>query len=208
MPYRLNKGVYAVRCHHTHCPFDAQMEIKDNIMGMTESDVETEARRLALDMAHLRHDSLHWRHHELQNPEVRMVSGSIQLVGAGPAQDSSQLVDSYVREFSKGEVIIRKGEDAISVCEVLKGTAYPVRNKRHRYSLGDCFGVAALLPKHRRMTDVVAGADKTRIAFYRLPELNRRDPKKASHLLNRVIEDTLQVIGELEQTAKVDDRRS
>jgi hypothetical protein len=171
-------------------------------MGMTESDVETEARKVAQDMARVKHDSLHGRQHALQNPEIRMVSGTVQLMGAGPVQNSPRQADSYVREFSRGDVIIKKGEDATSVCEVLRGLAYPLQNRRHRYSLGDCFGVAALLPNHSRMTDVVAGTDKTRIAFHRLQALNKHDPKKASRLLTAVIEDTLQLIGELEQDAE------
>ena len=174
----------------------------ENIMGMTESDVETEARKTARDMAHVKHDSLHGRQHALQNPEIRMVSGTVQLVGVGPLQTSPRQGDWYVREFKKGDMILKKGEDATSVCEVLRGVAYPLPNRHHRYSLGDCFGVAALLPNHSRMADVMAGSDKTRIAFYRLPELNRHDPEKASRLLTRVIEDTLQVIGELEQSAE------
>jgi hypothetical protein len=199
MPYKLNKGVYLVRCRHPHCTFNMQLEIDENIMGMTEEDVETESRKFARDMAHVKHDSLHGRHHTLQSAEIRMVSGTIQLTGAGPVQTPQKRTDSYEKEFMKGDVIIKEGDDATVICEVLQGFAYPMRNRRHKYALGDCFGVAALLPKHSRMTDVVAGADKTKIGFYALPELNKRDPRKASLLLNRVIEDTLNVIGDLEQ---------
>jgi hypothetical protein len=198
MPYRLNKGVYAVRCRHPRCTFNAQLEIVDTIMGMTESDVGTEARRMARDMAHVKHDSLHGRHHTLHKPEIRMVSGGIQLTGAGHAQDTPHQADFYEREYMKGDLILKKGDGAAVVCEVLSGSAFPARNKRHTYALGDCFGVAALLPKHNRMTDVVAGADRTKIGFYALPELNKHNPRKASQLLTRVIEDTLEVIEELE----------
>jgi hypothetical protein len=203
MPYRLNKGVYAVRCRHPHCTFNAQLEIVDTIMGMTEADVGTEARKMAKDMAHVKHDSLHGRHHTLHKPEIRMVSGTIQLAGAAAAPGSHHPVDFYEREFMKGDLILKKGEGAEAVCEVLRGVAYPIRNRHHKYALGDCFGVAALLPNHNRMTDVVAGADRTRIAFYALPELNKRNPRKASQLLTRVIEDTLEVIEELEPHAKL-----
>lgn len=208
MPYRLNKGVFEVRCRHSHCPFNAQLEIKDNIMGMMESDVQSEAWKMARDMAHIKHDSLHiGRGHPLENPEIRMISGTIQLTGAGPVQVLLQeRKDMLVKEFMKGDVILKKGETATAVCEVLKGAAYPVRNKRHRYTVGDCFGVAALVPKHARMTDVVAGEDRTKIGFYLLSDLNKRDPKKASQVLNRVIEDTLDVIGELEEGLGTDRR--
>lgn len=205
MPYRLNKGVFEVRCRHSRCPFNAQLEIKDNIMGMTESDVHTEAWKMAKDMAHIKHDSLHiGRQHPLENPEVRMISGSIQLTGVGPVPAPRESNELLVKEFMKGDVILKKGDTATAVCEVLKGAAYPVRNKHHRYKVGDCFGVAALLPKRARMTDVVAGEDRTRIGFYLLADLNKKDPKKASQLLNRVIEDTLDVIGELQEGLETD----
>ena len=207
MPYRLNKGVFEVRCRHSRCPFNAQLEIKDNIMGMTESDVQSEAWKIARDMAHIKHDSLHiGRGHPLENPEIRMVSGSIQLAGAGPVNSSLERSELFVREYMKGDLILKKGDTATAVCEVLKGAAYPVRNKHHRYKVGDCFGVAALLPKRARMMDVVAGEDRTRIGFYLLSDLNKKDPKKASQVLNRVIEDTLDVIGELEEGLGTDRR--
>jgi hypothetical protein len=202
MPYRLNKGVYSVRCRHPNCPFHARLEIGETIMGVTEADVKTEAVKMARDMARVRHDSIHGRHHQLTNPEIHMASGNIQLVGAAAAQVPAHQEDFTVREFRKGEVILKKGENATFICEVLGGAAYPSRNRRHRYSLGDCFGVAALLPNHSRTIDVVAAADRTRIAFYQLPSLTRHDPQKASQVLNRVIEDTLQVMEELGQSAE------
>jgi len=160
---------------------------------------------MAKDMAHIKHDSLHiGRQHPLENAEIRMVSGTVQLTGAGPVYGAQERTEVLVREFMKGDVILKKGDTATAVCEVLKGAAYPVRNKHHRYKVGDCFGVAALVPKHARMTDVVAGEDRTKIGFYLLADLNKRDPKKASQLLNRVIEDTLDVIGELQETLETD----
>ncbi len=203
MPYRLNKAVFEVRCRHQRCPFNEKMEIKENIQGMTESDVDTEARKLARDMAHVKHDSLHiGRAHTLHNPDIRMISGSIQLTGAGPVLVAEKPRDSHVLEFQKGDVILKKGDDAGAVCEVLKGAAYPLANRKHRYSIGDCFGVAALVPRHSRMTDVVAAENGTKIGFYWLADLNKRDPKKASELLSRVIEDTLGVIGDLEHVSE------
>jgi hypothetical protein len=51
MPYKLKNGIYAVRCRYPRCTFHSQFEIKQNIMGMTEKDVEIEAKRIARDMA-------------------------------------------------------------------------------------------------------------------------------------------------------------
>ena len=58
-------------------------------------------------------------------------------------------------------MILRKGEAASTVCEILEGSAYPLTNKTHRYAAGDCFGVAALVPNHTRLSDVVAQSDGT-----------------------------------------------
>ena len=201
MPYRLNKGVYSVRCRHPHCTFNAQTKIDQAIMGMTESDVETEALKIARDMAMVHHDSIHGRQHSLHNPEIRRSSGSCQLVGAGPERAPRPQGEVGLREYSQGECILKEGEEADWVCEVLRGFAYPQRNMAHRYKTGDCFGAAALLPKHRRMTSVISGSDRTRIAFYNLIELNKSDPKKANSVFARVMEDTLQVIRELEKKA-------
>jgi hypothetical protein len=202
MPYRLNKGVYSVRCRHSNCPFHARLEIGETIMGVTENDVKVEAIKMAGDMARVRHDSIHGRQHQLKNPEIRMASGNIQLVGTSAEPIPPRPEDCTVKEFMKGDVILKKGENATYVCEVLGGAAYPPRNRRHRYSLGDCFGVAALLPNHSRTIDVVAASDRTRIAFYQLPSLTKHDPQKASRIFNRVLEDTLQVMAELGQNAE------
>lgn len=196
MPYRLNKGVYLVRCRQSRCTFDAHLEIGETIMGMTDTDVETEARKVALQMAQVKHESLHGRTHTLHNPEIRRVSGTVQLTGAGPVQGMEHRPTSEVREYGKGDVILKEGEAATTVCEVLKGAAVPVKNVRHVYIRGDCFGVSSLLPRHRRLTDVVAGADRTSIAFYDLSELRKTDPDKAGKLFSSLMEDTLKLVAE------------
>ena len=101
MPFRLNKGIYVVRCRAARCPFNARFEIEENIMGMTESDVAIEARKLARNMAHVKHDSLPYgRSHPLHNPDIRMVSGSIQLTGAGIHTGASASVNAGVQAAS------------------------------------------------------------------------------------------------------------
>jgi CRP-like cAMP-binding protein len=201
MPYRLHNGVYSVRCRHPHCPFNVQMKIDQNIMGMTESDVETEARKVARDMALVAHDAIRARQHSLHNPEIRRSSGSCQLIGVTPSRTLQASGDFGMREYSRGDCILREGEKADFVCEVLSGTAYPETNKAHRYHPGDCFGAAALVPRQRRMTSVISGSDGTRVAFHNLATLTRNDPKKASAMFARVMEDTLKVIRELEKKA-------
>jgi hypothetical protein len=201
MPYRLHNGVYSVRCRHPQCPFNVQMKIDQTIMGMTESDVDTEARKVARDMALIAHDSIRTRQHSLHNPEIRRSSGSCQLVGAAPARIDQLSAEVGLREYSRGDCILKEGEKADCVCEVVSGTAYPEGNQSHRYHAGDCFGAAALVPRQRRMTSIISGSDGTRVAFHNLAELMRRDPKKANAMFSRVMEDTLKVIRELEKKA-------
>jgi hypothetical protein len=197
MPYRLIKGVYAVRCRHEHCPFHDQMKIEQNIAGVTEDDVRTEAMKMARDQATVKHDSIYGRKHGLEAPEIHMVSGMIQKLGPADASGEGGTKGVDVRRFGKGEVILKKGEAARTVCEVLEGSAYPVTNKSHRYGPGDCFGVAALVPNHTRLSDVVAHTDGTTVAFYDLGDLRQNEPGRASRLVSRIMEDTLKVVDEL-----------
>lgn len=201
MPYQLHNGVFSVRCRHPHCPFHVQMKIDQDIQGMTEADVDTEARKVARDMGMIAHDAIRARQHSLHNPEIRRSSGSIRLIGAVPARPAGPSAEPASREYLRGEYILNEGEQADCICEVLRGSAYPEANRAHRYHAGDCFGAAALVPRQRRMTSVISGCDGTRVAFYDLKELTRADPKKAGALLSRVMEDSLRVIRELGKKA-------
>ena len=206
MPYKLKNGIYVVRCRYPRCTFNSQFEIKQNIMGMTEQDVEIEAKRIARDMALIKHDAIHATRHTLRNPEIRKVSGSYELIGPAPRSDAARSYaagadeDVHYEEYRRGEVILKKGDDATSVCEVVRGFAYPDRNRSHRYRAGDSFGAAALLNKHRRTCNVVAGSDGTKVAFYNLIGLSKNNPKKAREMFSAVMEDTFKVIQELEKS--------
>ena len=196
MPYRLVKGVYAVRCRHAQCPFHDQMKIEENIVCVTEEDVRAEAMKMARDQATVKHDSIYGRKHGLDSPEIHMVSGVIQRLGPATTSEGAQK-GVAVRRFGKGEVILRKGEAASTVCEILEGSAYPMENKTHRYAAGDCFGVAALVPNHTRLSDVVAQTDGTTVAFYDLGDLRQNEPGRASRVVSRIMDDTLRVVDEL-----------
>jgi hypothetical protein len=200
MPYKLKNGIYSVRCRYPRCTFHTQMEVERNIAGMTQKDVEEEAKKLVRDMAMIKHDAMHGTRHTLRNPEIRKVSGSYELIGAGPSSGTPAGEDGGIsyREYQKGEVILKKGENAAAVCEVVAGYAYPVRNKNHRYKVGDCFGAAALVAGQSRTADIAAGSDGTRVAFYNIIELSKQNPKKARYLFNQVMEDTFKVIRDLE----------
>jgi hypothetical protein len=166
-------------------------------MGVTDEDVRSEAFKNARDKAVVKHDSIYGRHHGLENPDIHMISGSVQSVGGSRVTHSAGPKGVRVKEYSKGQVILKKGEEATSVCKVLQGFAYPSQNKLHRYVVGDCFGASALLPNHHRMTDVLAGADRTTVAFYDLGGLRATEPADVSRLVSHVMEDTLTVVNEL-----------
>ena len=206
MPYKLKNAIYSVRCRYPRCTFHSQFEIEQNIMGMTEQDVEIEAKKIARDMALIKHDAIHATQHTLRNPDIRKVSGSYELVGPSPRRRSStsyevaKQKDVYYKEYQRGEVILKKGDDATSVCEVMRGSAYPERNRSHRYREGDSFGAAALLARHQRTCDVIAGSDGTKVAFYNLIELSKANPKKAREIFSAVMEDTFNVIQNLEKS--------
>jgi len=197
MPYKLIKGIYAVKCRQPHCPFNDQIKIEQDISGMTEEDVRTEALKMARDQAAIKHDSIYWRRHSLENPEIRMVSGQIRKIGPDAPVEVGSKGGVVVRRFGKGEVILRKGEAAGTVCEILEGNARPRTNRAHRYGAGDCFGVAALVPNHTRMSDVIADVEDTVVAFYDLVDLRQTEPGRATRIVARIMEDTLQVVDEL-----------
>lgn len=198
MPYRLYKGVFVVRCRYAHCPYHDQIKIEQDIMGVTEEDVRVEAFKMAKDQASVRHDSTFGRRgHGLESPELRMISGAIQrIAGVAPSEGGSQK-GTVVRRFRKGEVILRKGEAAGAVCEILEGSAYPRTNRTHRYVAGDCFGVAALVPHHCRLSDVISAADDTAVAFHDIGDLRQSEPARANRVVTRIMEDTLQIVDEL-----------
>jgi len=198
MPYQLKNGIFLVRCRYPGCAFATQVSTEQKIMAMTEQDVEREAKNLARDIAMTKHDAVFGTRHTLRNPEVRRVSGTYQLIGQPEGSAETQSLGVFFRDFDKGEVILQEGDEATTLCEVIRGSAFADRNKAHRYGLGDCFGASALLAKHNRTCNVIAGANGTRIAFYNLIALSKKNPKKASRLFQAVMDDTLRVIQDLE----------
>ncbi len=200
MPYVLKNGRYQVRCRYPHCTFNVPETIDATLMGVTEEDVESEARKMARDMGMRDHDAMHGRKHTLQDPEIRRVSGICAPINGTGVEPHIAPKSSLTREFRKGEVILKKGEDATTVCRVISGSAFAEPNPSHRYTPGDCFGAAALLAGHRRLANIISGAEGTRVAFYNLVELRRTDPRKARRLFLQVMEDALAVICELERS--------
>ena len=200
MPYQLKNGVFLVRCRYPGCPFATQVSTEQKIMAMTEQDVEREAKNLVRDIAMTKHDAVYGTRHTLRNPEVRRISGTYQLIGQPEGTAEPQSKEVFYRDFDKGEVILQEGDEATTLCEVIRGSAFADRNRSHRYGVGNCFGASALLANHSRTCNVIAGVDGTRVAFYNLINLSKKNSKKASRLFQSVMEDTLRVIQDLESS--------
>lgn len=78
MPFRLENGVYTIRCRHPGCPFHADIKIEVNIMGETAQDVEEEAKKVAWDKGNTMHDAVYGTNHKLDNPVMHKSSGQIR----------------------------------------------------------------------------------------------------------------------------------
>ncbi|HOV14554.1 MAG TPA: cyclic nucleotide-binding domain-containing protein [Spirochaetota bacterium] len=198
MAYKLKKGIFKVECKHPSCPFSVDIEINQNIMGMTEDDVETEAKKIAKDMALIKHDAMYGSKHSLTNPSIRKTSGVYEAIGAKSSSLVNQQEAVKYKEYKKGDIILKKGDIATTICEVVKGFAYVEKNKNHTYKVGESFGAAALLINQTRTTDVISGEDGTTIAFFNLKELSKKDPKKAKEIYNEAMEDIFDIICEME----------
>ena len=197
MAFRLKKGVFKVTCKQPGCPFDFEVQVKQNIMGVTEEDVEDEAKKIARDIAMIKHDAIYGRKHSIMKPTIRKVSGVYESIGARTNTLISQSEAVKYKEFKNGDKVLKKGDIASTICEVIKGSAFPDKNKNHVYNIGDIFGAAALLVNQTRTADIIAGQDGTTIAFYNLKELSKKDPKKTRELYNNTMEDVFSVIADL-----------
>jgi len=198
MMYEMRDGLYQIHCRYPGCAFSTRLALSEPVPGESEREVELKAGNTARNIAQAKHDELHGAWHALRNPDIRRLAGVLVPVGQDSPAQPGEMVE--IKEYRPEEVILRRGEDATTVCEVLQGSAFPDRNPGHLYTVGDCFAAAALLARHSRTCNVVAGQAGARVAFYRLAELSRRDPVRAAALYRAVMTDTLRVIEELEQS--------
>ena len=88
MSFKLKEAVFKVRCRAPGCPFFSDFIVTENIMGLTEADVDSEAQKLARNMAYNKHDALYGRMHALESPEIHKISGSYERIGPPPAAPS------------------------------------------------------------------------------------------------------------------------
>ncbi|MGA2639511.1 MAG: hypothetical protein ABSG21_01255 [Spirochaetia bacterium] len=84
MSFRLKEGIFRVKCRELGCSFNTDITVKENIMGATEADVDSEALRIARNLGYIKHDALFGRMHPLANPEVFKIHGSYEHLGPGP----------------------------------------------------------------------------------------------------------------------------
>jgi CRP-like cAMP-binding protein len=213
MSFRLKEAVFKVRCREPGCSFVSDFAVKENIMGATEADVDSEALKIARNLGFIKHDAILGRKHQLANPEVYKISGSYEHIGPGPAVPAAPAAapvgappaasagSAPVRTYRKGEVIIRKGDSATMVCEVLRGSAHNEKLPDLLYRAGATFGAAAIFKQKDRMADIVAGEDSTTVAFYNLRELARNNPAKARALYDEAMEDVFHILRYYEQYA-------
>jgi CRP-like cAMP-binding protein len=197
MAFKLKKGVFRVTCKNPGCTFDKEFEIPTNLMGLSEDDVESEAKKIAKDMASIKHDALFGKKHYLTNPQIRKVNCVYEAIGASAASIISQSEAVKYKEYKKGDKILNKGDIASTICEVVKGKAV-VDKTQHVYESGETFGAAALLVNQTRTADVIAHEDGTTIAFYNLKELSNKDPRKAKELYTEAMEDIFNIILNME----------
>lgn len=203
MAFRLKEVVFRVRCREEGCPFTSDFSVKENIMGATQEDVDTEALKIARDQAMTKHDAIYGRRHTMLHPDVHKVAGAYEQIGAGArrgADPAGMRPEKSMRtlRFDRGDRIVAKGERATTVCEVLRGSAINESRPGIVYRPGSTFGAAALFEHRKRMASIVAGENGTLVAFYDMRELSKTDPAKAHELYNEAMEDIFNVLAYLE----------
>jgi hypothetical protein len=204
MSFRLKEAIFKVRCREPGCPFNTEFTVKENIMGATEADVDLEALKIAKNLGFIKHDAVYGRNHQLQNAEVSKISATYDRIGAppSPAPQAHPAAPSIpTRTFRKGEVIVKRGDSAATVCEVVRGYALNEKLPDLHYKVGSTFGAAAIFRQKNRMVDIVAGEDGTTIAYYNIKELARSNPAKARELYDEAMEDVFHILGFLETYA-------
>jgi hypothetical protein len=200
MALKLKEVVFRVRCREMGCPFTSDFSVKENIMGATQADVDSEALKIARDQAMTKHDAIYGRKHMMLNPDIHKVAGAYEPLGPASPAGRVRLVGAgepvHTRRFDRGEKIVAKGERATTVCEVVRGSA--INEARIVYRPGSTFGAAGLFEHKKRLASIVAVENDTLIGFYDMRELTKTDPAKARELYNEAMEDIFRVLAYLE----------
>lgn len=199
MAYKLKKGIFNIKCDEENCPFDLKLEINNTITGISEEDVESEAKNFFYEIARLKHDELYSGRHALNKKNIEKVSIIYEAVDSNKTSIIAQKEHIKYKEYKKGDIIIGKDDIFYCICEVVKGFANQNKNKSKTYNIGDNFGPSELIINQERVVDIIAGEDGTTIAFYNLKELGKKDPSKAKELYNKSMEDVFEIISSMEE---------
>ena len=89
MSFRLKEAMFKVRCREPGCSFYSEFVVRENIMGATEADVDSEALKIARNLGYIKHDALYGRVPQLSNPDVVKVSAAYDHLGTGTDAPSS-----------------------------------------------------------------------------------------------------------------------
>ncbi len=208
MSFRLKEAVYKIRCRAPGCNFISEFAVKENLMGVTEADIDSEAIKIAKNLAYIKHDALHGTKHELANPEIFKVAGSYERIGGltassvfgEPAAPAPARPSGH--SFSRGDLILAKSEGTALACEVVRGAAYNEGHPELRYRAGAIFGSAPIFHQRARPTNVVAAEDNTVIAFHEVQELTRSNPSRARELYDRAVDDIFLVLNHLQEKVR------
>ena len=202
MSFKLKEAVYKIRSREPGCTFVSEFIVRENFMGVTEADVDSEAIKIAKNMAFIKHDALHGRKHQLANPEIFKVSSAYERIGGLTAgsvftQQSGQAPAEQGipgRAFRKGDLIMKKNEGSALVIEVLRGSVqnsgYPGLKSRP----GAMVGSASVFHQKSRPVDIVAADENTAVTFHDMRELTRSNPARARELYDRALEDVFNVL--------------
>jgi CRP-like cAMP-binding protein len=199
MSFRLKEAVYRIRCREPGCTFTSEFKVRENFMGVTEADVDSEAIKIAKNMAFIKHDALLGRKHQLANPEIFKVSSSYDRTG-GLTADSvfSQQAEAKQavpgRAFRKGDLIMKKDENSALVIEVLRGSIQNAGYPGLRYRPGAMVGSASVFHQKSRPADIVAADDDTAVTVHDVRELTHSNPARARELYDRALEEVFSVL--------------
>jgi len=199
MSFRLKEAVYKVRCREPGCTFTSEFTVRENLMGVTEVDIDSEATKIAKNLAFIKHDALLGRKHQLANPEIFKISSSYERIGglsAGSAFAPPQAAapKEPAHTFRRGELIMRKQEASALVCEVVRGSAQNAGHPGLRYRPGAMVGTAAIFHQKSRPVDIVAAEDNTVVTFHDVKNLTRSNPARARELYDRALDDVFSVL--------------
>jgi CRP-like cAMP-binding protein len=209
MSFRLKEAVYKIRCREPGCTFVSEFIVKENFMGVTEADVDSEAIKIAKNMAFIKHDALHGRKHQLANPEIFKISSAYDRIGGltadsvytpGGAAPAAAAQGAPGRAFRRGDIIMRRQEDDGLVVEVLRGAVQNVGHPGLRYRPGAVIGSAAIFHQKARPTDIVAAEDDTAVMFHDVRELTRSNPGRAKELYDRALEEVFHLMLHLQDS--------